>query len=263
MSNQKETVQRTLLVAFLVCLVCSVFVATVAVTLKPIQQVNRALDTQRSIVNVAGIDASSLSNEQVQALFGTRIVPKLVELKTGLYSDAFDPNKFDVIASAKDPALSESLAAGQDIASIRRIEKYSVVYLVKDDDGKLSNVVFPIRGYGLWGTLYGFMSLANDFNTIVALSFHDHSETPGLGGEVDNPKWKALWHGKKVFKDNKIAIEVIKGNVSDMTPDADYKVDGLAGATLTSNGVKHLVHFWMDENGFGPFINKLRAGEIQ
>lgn len=263
MSNAKESIQRTLLVAFLVCLVCSVLVASVAVILKPTQVANRLLDTQRSIVNVAGMDASSMSASQIQALFGSRIIAKLVELKTGTYSDALNPVGFNAIAAAKDPAMSSALSAEDDIASVRRIEKYTTVYLVNDEAGHLQSVVLPIRGYGLWGTLYGFMAIANDFNTVVGLGFYDHKETPGLGGEVDNPKWKALWPGKKAYDDQQhVALSVVKGSVDPADPAAIHKVDALAGATLTSKGVNNLVHFWLGEHGFGPYIANLRSGEI-
>lgn len=265
MSNAKESTQRTLLVAFLVCLVCSVLVASVAVVLKPIQVENRLLDTQRSIVNVAGMDARSMSAADVSALFGSRIIPKLVELETGTYSDAFDAMTFNAVAAAKDPALSRVLSSEEDVASIRRLERYATVYLVNDEAGKLQSVVLPVRGYGLWGTLFGFIAIGDDFNTVIGLGFHDHKETPGLGGEVDNPNWKALWRGKQVSDDPQngtVTLAVVKGTVSAEDPAAAYKVDALAGATLTSNGVSHLVQFWMGRHGFGPFIANLRTGEI-
>lgn|SRR5690554_4706756 len=263
MSSNKESIQRTLLVAFLVCLVCSVLVASVAVMLRPTQVMNRLLDTQRSIVNVAGMDAKAMSASEIQGLFGTRIVAKLVELKTGQYSTAKDPVTFNPITAAKDPATSTQLDASEDIASIQRIEKYTTVYLVNDEQGELQSIVLPIRGYGLWGTLYGFMAIASDLNTVKGLAFHDHKETPGLGGEVDNPKWKATWVGKKVYDDeNHVALSVSKGSLKADDPQAIYKIDALAGATLTSKGVNNLVHFWMGEHGFGPYIANLRSGEL-
>lgn len=261
MSSQKESVVRTLAVALSVCLVCSIFVAGAAVALRPIQVENRQLDKQRSILAIAGIGDSDLSGREVKELFGQRIVARLVDLNTGKFSDAFDPKTFDAAASAKDPKLSANLPGDKDIASIKRREQYSVVYMV-ETNGKLDTLILPIRGYGLWSTLYGFLAVKGDLDTVVGLGFYQHGETPGLGGEVDNPKWRALWVNKKLFAEQgNLAVQIVKGNVDPQSPKAVHQVDGLAGATLTSNGVNNLLHFWLGENGFGPFIAKLRAGE--
>ncbi|WP_417778206.1 Na(+)-translocating NADH-quinone reductase subunit C [Stutzerimonas xanthomarina] len=261
MSSQKESTVRTLIVALLVCLVCSVFVAGAAVALRPTQLENRQLDKQRSILAIAGLGEAGMSGAEVKALYKERIVAKLVNLETGKFSDEFDPNTFDPLVAAKDPQLSDALPSERDIASIKRREKYSVVYIV-ETEGELDTLVLPVRGYGLWSTLYGFLALQEDLNTVAGLGFYQHGETPGLGGEVDNPKWRSLWNGKKLYKeDGELAIQVVKGGVDPQSPKADHQVDALAGATLTSNGVNNLLHFWLGENGFGPFIANLRAGE--
>ncbi|QGZ31957.1 Na(+)-translocating NADH-quinone reductase subunit C [Stutzerimonas stutzeri] len=261
MSSQKESTVRTLVVALLVCLVCSVFVSGAAVALRPTQLENRQLDKQRSILAIAGLGEAGMSANQVKTLYNERIVAKLVNLETGEYSDEFDPNTFDPLVAAKDPALSQALPGGEDIASIKRRERYSVVYIV-EENGELATLIMPVRGYGLWSTLYGFMAVKGDLNTVEGLGFYQHGETPGLGGEVDNPKWRSQWQGKQLFtEDGKLAIRVVKGGVDPQSPRADHQVDALAGATLTSNGVDNLLHFWLGENGFGPFIANLRAGE--
>lgn len=261
MSSQKESTVRTLVVALLVCLVCSVFVAGAAVALRPTQLENRQLDKQRSILAIAGLGEPGMSGNQVKALYKDRIVAKLVSLETGEYSEEFDPNTFDPLVSAKDPQLSKALPGDEDIASIKRRERYSVVYIV-EENGELATLIIPVRGYGLWSTLYGFIAVKGDLNTVEGLGFYQHGETPGLGGEVDNPRWRGLWEGKELFKeDGSLAIQVVKGGVNPQSPNADHQVDALAGATLTSDGVNKLLHFWLGESGFGPFIANLRAGE--
>ncbi|TWC38980.1 Na+-transporting NADH:ubiquinone oxidoreductase subunit C [Pseudomonas sp. SJZ079] len=261
MSSQKESTARTLTVALLVCLVCSVFVAGAAIALKPTQVDNRLLDKQRSILAIAGLGQPGMTGKEVKALYASRITAKVVDLETGTFSDAQDPATFDPLKAAKDPKLSSVLTGNQDIASIKRRERYTTVYLI-EQDGKLETVVLPIRGYGLWSTLYGFMALKGDLNTVAGLGFYQHAETPGLGGEVDNPKWKGQWPGKTLFdQDGKLAVRVVKGGVDPQSPKAVHQVDALAGATLTSKGVDNLLHFWLGQNGFGPFIAKLRAGE--
>ena len=261
MSSQKESTARTLTVALLVCLVCSVFVAGAAVALRPTQLENRLLDKQRSILAIAGLGEAGMSAKQVKSLYNDRIVAKLVNLETGEFSDEFDPKTFDPLQAAKDPALSKSLPGDEDIASIKRRERFSTVYMV-ENNGELETLIIPVRGYGLWSTLYGFMAVKGDLNTVAGFGFYQHGETPGLGGEVDNPKWRNQWPGKELFDDNgKLAVQIIKGSVDPQSPKVDHQIDGLAGATLTSKGVDNLIQFWMGQGGFGPFIANLRAGE--
>ena len=121
-------------------------------------------------------------------------------------------------------------------------------------------MILPIEGYGLWSTLYGFIALEENGNDIYGLQFYQHGETPGLGAEVDNPRWKALWNGKKLRDDDgDLQITVAKAPPA---AGQDYYIDALAGATLTSRGVHNLVRFWMGEQGYGPFLERLKAGDI-
>lgn len=262
MSSQKESTVRTLVVALLVCLVCSVFVAGAAVALRPIQLENALLDKQRSILAIAGLGDPSMSAPQIQELFSERILARLVDLETGEYSDEYDPQVFDPLAAARDPALSRNLSSAEDIASINRRERYSVVYVVESDGGEVDTLILPVRGYGLWSTLHGFLALQGDLNTVQGFGFYQHAETPGLGGEVDNPSWRGQWPGKQIYnEDGELAIRVIKGSVNAQSPNASHQIDGLAGATLTANGVNNLLYYWLGENGFGSFIDNLRSGE--
>lgn len=257
MSSNKESTSRTLLVALTVSLVAAVFVAGAAVSLKPVQVENRLLDKQRSILSIAGL-GDELSSAQVKDLFSRRIKARVVDLATGDYAEGFDPVSFDPLKAARDPKTSKALSGDQDKALIKRREQYTTVYMV-EQDGKIESLILPIRGYGLWSTLHGFLALKADLNTVVGLGFYQHAETPGLGGEVDNPKWKALWPGKTLFDDaGKPIIKVVKGGVDPASPDAGHQVDALAGATLTSNGVDKLLQFWLGEQGFGPYLAKLR-----
>ena len=251
MSSKKESVARTLTVALLVCLVCSVVVSAAAVALKPVQTTNRLQDKQRNILQIAGLYDESRSIEEQFS----QITPRLVDLRTGEFSDAQDPLTFDQQKASKDPDMSQQLTGEQDIASIRRRADYSTVYVVENTDGSIKTLILPIHGYGLWSTLYGFMALESDLQTVVGLGFYQHAETPGLGGEVDNPNWKAQWQGKVVYDESgDVDISVVKGSVDPNSPKAEHQVDGLAGATLTSRGVESLVRFWLGEDGFGPLV---------
>jgi Na+-transporting NADH:ubiquinone oxidoreductase subunit C len=255
--SSNDSTKKTLIVAFSLCLVCSIIVSAAAVLLKPAQDANKTLDLKRNVLAAAGMYDASRSVDEQFAQISTRIV----DLRTGKFTDDVNPENYDQRKAAKDPSASEALTSAQDIAKIARRENYAIVYLVENDSGDIEKIILPIHGYGLWSTLYGFIALEPDGNTVAGLGFYEHGETPGLGGEVDNPRWKASWPGKEVYRDGKVAIGLIKGAVDSANPNAEWQIDGLAGATLTARGVTNLVQFWLGENGFEPFLNNLKSGE--
>jgi len=247
------------LFAAAVCGVCSIFVAVSAVALKDRQERNKKIDVQSKVLVLAGLldEDADVSPDQVERLFSERIVPRVVDLETGAYLDDIDGSGLDPKALAADPKTSHE--APPNPAKVRRIPEYTVVYQVMSDDGQLREVILPVQGKGLWSTLYGFIAIGADGNTIEGITFYEHGETPGLGGEVDNPRWKALWKGRKAFDPNgRVAIHVKKGRAG--PPQSDpYAVDGLSGATMTSRGVSNLLAFWLGEQGFGRYLEHFRT----
>lgn len=252
-----DTIQKTVTVTLLLCIVCSIIVSAASVVLKPAQIANKQLDFNRNILAAAGLYQEGVPvAEQFK-----QIEIRVIDLRTGKFTSDVDAQSYDQRKAAKDPKLSESLEKKVDIAGLKRKEYYAQVYLVKDQGG-LSKLILPIRGYGLWSTLYGFLALEEDLQTVVGIGYYEHAETPGLGGEVDNPAWKALWPGKKVHdRSGNVALSVVKGKVSASAPGAEYKIDGLSGATLTTNGVDNMIKFWLGDNGYASFIKNLKAGE--
>ena len=243
-----------------VCLVCSIVVSSTAVALRPRQAQNKELDRQKQVLIVASLMGPSESVEaaEVQRLFDESIIARVVDLSTGAYDESVDTATYDQRKATKDPAMSKP--ADPNPAGIRRLPYKAVVYQ-KVVDGEVEMLILPIEGAGLWSTLYGFIALASDTTTIEGITFYEHGETPGLGGEIDNPSWKALWPGRQAFDGSgEIAIEVIKGNAG---PPADdpYRVDGLSGATITARAVSHLVQFWLADDGYGPYLDQFRADE--
>ncbi|OOY69427.1 Na(+)-translocating NADH-quinone reductase subunit C [Solemya velum gill symbiont] len=254
MPNDSQT--KTIVVALALCLVCSIIVAAAAVGLRPLQEANKALDKQRYILSVAGLDISG----NIQATFDQSIETRLVDLASGDYVEEMDAAGYDQRKAAKDPQQNLTLSSDVDIASIKARAKIASIYLVKNGD-TITRVILPVHGYGLWSTLYGFLAIEPDGNSVYGLKFYDHAETPGLGGEVDNPKWQAKWNGKQLLDANgKQALNVLKGNVSPDSKFFQHEIDGLAGATLTSRGVSNLVRFWTGANGFGPYLTKFKNG---
>ena len=251
-----DSIAKTIVVATLLCIVCSVLVSTAAVKLREPYERNKALDKKRNILEVCGIYKEGDDIDELFNKFETRVV----SFKTGEFLDDVDVASFDQRQVAKDSEHSEALSKVEDIASIRRREDKGLVYILREN-GEMRTIVLPIRGMGLWSTLYGFLALNSDLNTVVGLTFYEHFETPGLGGEVDNPKWKSLWLGKKVFNgEGEVAIQVLKGVAPRNSAEFQHQVDGLAGATITSRGVDNLLEYWLSDQGYGPMIEKLKEG---
>lgn len=258
-SLPNDHIVKTIVVALLLCLVCSIVVSGAATLLKPKQISNKLLDKKRNIVNVAGLDTDSAD---IDVLF-EQIETRVVDLASGDYTDAVDASTFDQRKASKDADYRVALTSEQDIAQIGGRSKYANVYLVRDG-ADLSKIILPIKGYGLWSTMYGFLALEADAITVSSISFYEHAETPGLGGEIENVKWQATWQGKKIIDaQGKPTLQLIKGLVNTESADAAYQIDGLAGATLTANGVTNLIQFWVGKDAFGPYLEKLRASSLQ
>lgn len=253
---KNDSIKKTLTVAFALCIVCSVVVSTAAVVLRPTQQQNEEIDRMSNILQVADLLQPGIG---IDEQFEDSVTARVVNLETGEYAEDKDPVTYNQFEAASDPAQSRTLSGEQDLAGIGRQENYATVYLVGDPDDP-EQIIVPVRGQGLWSLMSGYLALEGDANTVAGLSFYDHGETPGLGGEIDNPDWKAQWEGKKIYPEDSMdpAIRVVKGNVGEQTPEAEYKVDGLSGATLTSNGVTNLMQFWLSDSGFAEYLARFR-----
>ena len=251
-----DSILRTIAVAFSVCLICSLVVSSSAVSLRDLQKENKLNDRRLKVLQVADIYDPSISiSEQF-----SKLESKYIDFDSGIifneYKD-FNIDEYDQIVVTKDSNLSSSVPASEDIAIIKNRENVGKIYILRNDINKIQKLILPIRGYGLWGTLYGFIAVENDFNTISGIEFYEHKETPGLGAEVDNPKWKSSWKGKKIYNNDQVALEVIKGKVELSDSDSMYKIDGLSGATLTSRGVTNMVAYWFSDSGYANLFREL------
>jgi Na+-transporting NADH:ubiquinone oxidoreductase subunit C len=270
-----DSIKKTIGVALAVCLVSSILVTGVFVILKPIQIENRKIDKLKNILNAGGIKFSE--DDNIEELFKKRIEPQIIDLKKGKVKKNFSdeetilkPENFDIKRVARDVKFSSLIDAKNDLASIKRVPNYAIIYLVKDKNNNILRRIFPIYGKGLWSTMYGLIAFNKDMSKIEMFNFYEHGETPGLGGEVDNPDWKAKWQGKNAFDFSNfkapLKLQVIKAKVNDKTPNKNYKIDGLSGSTLTTKGVDRLVRFWLGENkepdkwgtvGYGRYIKNI------
>ena len=252
MANKKESFLGTLSFVVAVCLVCAALVSVSAVGLKDRQVANKLLDQQTKILEAAGLLELG-EKDGIVATYNKFVTAKMINLDTGEYIDG-NPDMFEERRDARD--VTKSIKPASDIAGINRRANSAVVYLVRNGAGTVDTVILPIVGSGLWDLMYGFIGLEEDVNTVKSVVYSDHKETPGLGAEVMNPNWKALWPGKKMYDEQgDIAIRIVKGNAK---KDDIHGVDGLSGATLTSVGVEKTIHFWLGKEGYGPYIANLR-----
>lgn len=254
MSN-KESVGKTFIVAGILCVVCSAIVSIAVVSLRDKQLLNIKLDKRSNILSAAGVSVDGID---INKTYETSIDVKYIDISTGEYLDSPPSKNYDSVVAAKLPEFSEKIPPAKDLGDIKRRAKFSEVYLLKDDTGSVSKIILPIRGKGLWSTMKGFAAVDNVGQSISGLTFYSHGETAGLGGEVDNPAWKAKWPGKKIYDENgSVKLTVIKGNVAPGSLDEAYQVDGLAGATITSRGVSNLIAYWFGPDGYKTYLSNL------
>lgn len=262
--------KRTFKVAITLCFICSIVVSSLAYFLKDIQEDAKESFRQQSILSAAGLWTEG--GDPGELFKDNGVSPVGIDLEDykpegGDLSEA----KFDMAKSLQNPELSRELPSTEDIAGLKKMEKYSVVYEVKNDK-KVQTIVLPIRGKGLWSTLYGFVALdlsemdkGPEHIKVAGLTYYKHGETPGLGGEVDNVRWKDKWRPKAKTEEHEasaiypfdsdwnVIVEVTKSKTT------DHQVDAISGATLTSNGVTNMLQFWLGKNGFGPYIKNLAS----
>ena len=252
-----SAVSHIILFSTAVCVVCAVLVSGSAVALRERQAVNVELDRKKNVLMVTGAMAAGerLSPDEIERRFAS-FEAVAVDLRTGTEDPDFTVEGYDPQRAVARAATSRP--APPNAAQIPRLPNHAVVYRKLDEAGQLELLILPVEGKGLWSTMYGYLALESDLETIRGLTFYQHGETPGLGGEVDNPRWKQLWPGRVAFEDGEPVIEVTRGAAGSFEIDP-HRVDGLAGATLTSRGVTYMLRFWLGEHGFGPYLDRLRT----
>jgi Na+-transporting NADH:ubiquinone oxidoreductase subunit C len=254
----QESPLRSLFVLLTIALVCSMLVSVSAITLRPIQLQNELIERYRNIVALTGKvpTDSVLADEDVLAVVRELDV-RVVNLNTGEFEAGMDPEGVNARAAVNDPTLSVAIETDADVARLGRRAVHEVIYLVWEGDD-LSRIILPIHGQGMWSTLFGFIALEADLNTIAALTFYEQAETAGLGDQIEDVAWQARWSGRRLFTGRgDFRFRVAQGPVDDDMPGAEYLVDGLSGATVTANAVSALVEFWFGASGYGPLLAHL------
>jgi Na+-transporting NADH:ubiquinone oxidoreductase subunit C len=255
----EESIAKPFYTVLILAFVCSALVAGAAVGLRPQQDSNRDLDRKKHVLYATGLYDKNRTIEEMFAPIETRVV----DLATGKYvtDGTIRPETYKQLKAALSDDTGRRLTSTEDRARLRRLEKYSLVYLVTDGT-KVQQFVLPVRGKGLWSTMFAYVALDSDLTTIRGISFYEHGETPGLGGEIENSRWQDGWRGKRVYDDGgKIGLNVVKGKAATEEPAKHYQIDGLSGATLTTKGVNNLMEFWFGEHGFKPFFSEQKIAE--
>lgn len=255
-----SSVADTIRFAAAVCVVCGVLVSTGAVLLRERQQVSVELDRKKTVLMAAGLlrAEETVSREGIEQRFASFQVVA-VDLRTGEEDPGFAVTGYDPRRSLADANASRPVPPNE--AQVARVPNHALVYRRLDDNGRLDLLVLPIQGMGMWATMYGFVAVGPDLKTVRGLTYYEHKETPGLGGEVDNPRWRQLWPGRIAFDDQgKPVIELVRGRAGPVADDP-HRVDGLAGATITGRGVTGMLRFWLGEHGYGPYLKRLRGGK--
>ncbi len=228
--------------AAIVTIICSVLLAGAATLLKPRQVENQKLDMRKNIliaVHIKPEQGRSFSRKQINKLFAKYIREYVVNREgqtvKGIHPDNLNPEK----------------------------EKNLFPLYKKIDNGKVTAYIIPVSGKGLWSTIYGYLALKPDCNTIEGITFYRSGETPGLGAEISKKWFSDNFIGKKILdKEGKlVSITVIKGKVADKcTPEeALHSVDGVSGATLTGRGVTRFLKSELEK--YEPFFKKVRVNQ--
>jgi Na+-transporting NADH:ubiquinone oxidoreductase subunit C len=254
-----ESPAKTFLVVLLVAVVCSALVSTVVVVLRPIQLNNQLLERSRNIMQLTGLlkEGAEPDDEEMLTLFKS-LDTRLLNIDDGSFDNEINIDTFDQRRAANNAELSVVIPSEYDQASLGQRSRYAIVYLVWKE-GNLERIILPIHGEAMWSTLYGYMALEADFNTIAAATFYEHAETPGLGDQITRPDWLAQWQGRQIYdSQGERRFAVSTGQVQPGSQAAQFEVDALTGATVTTDAVTELVHYWMGPHGYQPFLNQLR-----
>lgn len=248
--NESRT--KTVIVAFLVSAVCAALVSGATVMLRPIQTANRAAEEQARIAGlVQGIPGMATLLEQSGGALSTVVI----DLATGRAATEVTPATLE--ATLNDTTNWTVLDAAQDLAGLGQRPDFAQVFLLRDNDS-VSLVLLPISGQGYGGRIDAILALRGDMNTIAGIAVTRHSETPGLGGRIQEASWQGDFPGTELRDDSgEMRFAVARGPAS-----TTYEVDGITGATRTGRGVTQMVRFWLGPDGYGPLLDAIQRQEF-
>jgi len=254
-----DSPMKAILVVVLVALVCSSLVSATVVILRPIQLNNLLLDRSRNIMQLTGLLPAGLDvpDDEMLSLFKS-LDARIVDIDAAVFDASIDPYGFDKRKAANTPELSVAIPAEFDRVGLGRRSSLAPAFLVWQDE-EFKRIILPIHGNGMWSTLYGYIALESDLNTIADVKFYKQNETPGLGDQITRPEWLAQWRGRRIYGERgELRFAVSGDRVDPGSLSAAFEVDALTGATVTTDAVTRLVHYWFGPHGYRPFLDRLR-----
>jgi Na+-transporting NADH:ubiquinone oxidoreductase subunit C len=207
----------TFIYAIVLSAITAILLAFAAEGLKPFQDANIKLDAKTSILR--SVRETSIDRDTLEKIYSKQ-VQELVINSAGAILQDINPSDIKLKEELDKPASERQLP----------------LYVYTGNDGK-ARYIIPMQGVGLWGPIYGFISIEDDFNTVYGTYFSHKSETPGLGAEIAEKPFQDQFKGKKILDTNHqfVSVHVVKKNAK--VPFAkENKVDGISGGTITSNG---------------------------
>ncbi len=228
----------------IVTIICAGLLSSAAYYLKDKQQTNVEVDMKKNILKaVKLLESNKISQQEILSSYNQNIesyavncLGEIIELPEGILVEDIDPEKEEIKPES---------------------ERMYPVY-VKKSGMDVDAYCIPIIGKGLWSTMYGYLALESDLNTILGITFYKQGETPGLGSEVESKKFQDKFIGKKIWDENNnlISINILKIEPSSDSPDLIHEVAGISGATKTSEGVMNLL--LKDLNKYENYFRRLR-----
>lgn len=254
---------KAFVVILLTAVICSALVSASVVILRPIQLNNQMVERSRNIIKLTGLVEQGVtpSDEEMLALYQGMDV-RILDIDEAEYNDELDPLTFDARRAVNNPELGVDIPPEQDLANLGRRSRFAPIYMVLGEDGRLSRLILPVRGTGMWSMIYGYIALESDLDTIAAVAFYEQNETPGLGDQIMRPEWQAQWKGRHIYDEvGEARFAVNHGKVEPGSSTWLYEVDALTGATVTADAVTALIRYWFGPNGYRDFLDKLREQE--
>lgn len=253
LSTPNESRVKTLCVAFIVSAACALMVTAATVVLRPIQAQNRAAEQEARLE--ALITAVPGVAELVGAAGGAALSTVVVDLRRGTAASEITPQNLQ--SALADPANWTEIAPGDDVAGIRSRPDFAQIYLLREGE-RVSLAILPIVGTGYNGRIQALLALDGDMQTLAGIAITEQSETPGLGARIEEPRWQLSFAGKQLFDAaGRARFAVARGQAR-----TDHEVDGITGATRTSNAITQMVRFWVGPHGYGPLMAAIRRGEF-
>lgn len=256
MSN--DSILKTFLVTFLLCLVCSVLVCMAALVRIDREAYNQLLETRKTVLAAGGYEQQIEEGASEEELFNN-FEMKMLDISAGEITTAIDAKEYNPKDAMDNPDMVVDIPAASDVAGMKQRPKYARIFV----DTTNGQVVLPINGPGMWGPIFAYIGVKADGNTVNGLKFYQHAETPGLGAEIEKPKFLNQWVGKELYSDSgNLAIKVVKNGKYDAnSADAIHTIDGLAGATVTGSKVQAFVQYWFSDHGYGKYLATLTKGK--